>query len=143
MCNTAGMLSEMPIFSNYFVNYVGNSKCRLSIWNGSGQGTYPSQPRYLPLAARSRGRGYPKVPTPPPQVRMGGPWDRTAYGVLDMLLSLCLLRSCRRTFLFQFVSSHPGEAVPRPRWVPPSNQGRYPPWPGQDGYPKVGTPRPR
>ena len=55
--------------------------------------------RYLPPAkvptppqpGPDRGRGYPKVPTPQ---------DRTVDGVLDILRSVCLLRSRRRTFLF-------------------------------------------
>ena len=74
---------------------------------GIPQGSYP-----LPCPA--------KVPTPPVQVRMGGggtytptgqvpyppppPPDRTAYGVLDMLQSVCLLRSHWRTFLFPLYS---------------------------------------
>ena len=55
-----------------------------------------------------RGRGYPKVPTPMarswwwegvPQGTYPPPPDRTAYGVLDTLQFVCLLRSCRRPFL--------------------------------------------
>ena len=79
----------------------------LSLWSGQDGGT----PRYLtptakvptPSLVRSGwGRGTPrylpppaKVPTPPPRPR-----DRTAYGVLDTLRSVCLLRSGWRTFLF-------------------------------------------
>ena len=92
--------------------------------SGWGRGT----PSYLPPIQVRTGGGYPKVPTPvqvrmgggstarylpPIQVRMGGtarylppsqgtyppPRDRTAYGVLDTLRSVCLLRSRRRTFL--------------------------------------------
>ena len=65
-----------------------------------------------PIQVRMRGRGYPKVPIPsqgtyPPSRSGWGaegtprylpPWHRTAYGVLDMLWSVCLLRSRRRTF---------------------------------------------
>ena len=80
---------------------------------GVPQGTSPSQGT-SPQPGHD-GRGYPKVPIPPLakvptpcQVRKGGvpqgtypPWDRTAYGVLDTLRSVCLLRSRRRTFLFK------------------------------------------
>ena len=88
---------------------------------GVPQGTYPP-PRYLPPPDLEGGTPRylnppTKVPTPLPiQVRMGGggtprylsPWprylpslpDRTAYGVLDMLQSVCLFHSHRRTFLF-------------------------------------------
>ena len=41
------------------------------------------------------GMGYPPPPPPPP--------DRTADGVLDTPRSVCLLRSRRRTFLFDFI----------------------------------------
>ena len=95
-------------------------------WPGQGRGKwYPKvptpQPRYLPPWPGQDG-GIPRYLPPgqgtyPPssQVRTGGiprylppsqgtfpppPQDRTAYGVLDMLRSVCLLRSRRRTFLF-------------------------------------------
>ena len=45
------------------------------------------------LSVHSRGGGVPQGTYPPP------PEDRTAYGVLDMLRSVCLLRSRKRTFL--------------------------------------------
>ena len=63
------------------------------------QGTYPPpHPRYLPPQS--------KVPTPPhprylpPSKVPTLPLDRTAYRVLHTLRSVCLLCSCRRTFLF-------------------------------------------
>ena len=83
-------------------------------------------PRYLPLWPGPDGRGTPrylpppKVANPPPPGPDGGegvpqdtypsvkvptpPRDRTAYGVLDMPRSVCLLRSRRGTFLW-FVQS--------------------------------------
>ena len=82
---------------------------------GVPQGTYPP-------ARSGRGKGVPQgTYLPLSQVRIGGggtltrylppppppPRDRTAYGVLDIPRSVCLLRSCRRTFLlilfFEFV----------------------------------------
>ena len=46
--------------------------------------------RYLsPMARSGWGEGYPKVPTYPPPPP---PRDRTVYGVLDTLWSVCLLR---------------------------------------------------
>ena len=82
---------------------------------GVPQGTYPPRPRYLPpCQVPIGGRGYPKVPTPPPppgpnrgdgvpKVPTPPPanlprcltpppprGDRTAYGVLDTLRSVCL-----------------------------------------------------
>ena len=90
-----------------------------------GEGTpryLPTHPRYLPPPSRlggGRGGGTPRY-LPPIQVRMGrgggtprylppphprylpSPPDRTAYGVLYTLRSVCLLRSRRRTFLFEY-----------------------------------------
>ena len=59
------------------------------------------------MQARTGGGEYTTVSTPHPGQEGGGgtprylppPQDRTAYGVLDTLRSVCLLRS-RRTFLF-------------------------------------------
>ena len=76
----------------------------IQVRTGEGTPRYlpPSPPRYLPPIKVRMGEGgtlryFPpsaKVATPPPR-------DRTAYGVLDMLRSVCLLRSYRRTFLWQ------------------------------------------
>ena len=65
------------------------------------QGTYPPP--------KSR-QGYPKVHTPGQGIYASPPpsqarWDRTTYGVLDTTLPVCLLRSRRRTFLFQFTQT--------------------------------------
>ena len=57
----------------------------------------PSRTRYLsPIQGTYPRPGQDGVPTPPVQLRMGEgvPQDRTAYGVLDTLWSVCLLRSC-------------------------------------------------
>ena len=73
---------------------------------GVPQGTYPSVQGTYPPSRSGWGRGYPKVSTPlskvpTPQGTYPPPtWDGTAYRVLDTLQSVCLLRSCRRTFLF-------------------------------------------
>ena len=78
-----------------------------------GERGYPKvptpQPRYLPTSQVLMGKGYPKVPTPPsegtyplPKVPTPLPRDRTADRVLDTPRSVCLLRSCRRTFLLLF-----------------------------------------
>ena len=61
---------------------------------GVPQGTYPCQGTYSPSPGQDRG-----VPTPCQGIY---PWDRTAYRVLDMLQSVCLLHSRRRTFLLMF-----------------------------------------
>ena len=72
-------------------------------------------PRYLPLQpGPDRGgtlRYLPppphpaKVPSPPPPP--AGPLDRTAYGVLDIPRSVCLLRPRRRTFLLLKICAIP------------------------------------
>ena len=68
---------------------------------GVPQGTYPPvQGRYPSSQVRMGGKGTPRY-LPPSQDRYPPPpRDRTAYGVLDTLQSVCLLHSCRRTFLF-------------------------------------------
>ena len=69
---------------------------------GWGRGEWGGgNPRYpTPLSRLGWvGRGYPKVPTPSPR-------DRTAYGALDTLRSVCLLRSRRRTFLYKSIFNH-------------------------------------
>ena len=64
---------------------------------GEGGTKVPTLP---PIQVRM-GEGYPKVPTPWPRyLPSPPPRDRTAYGVLDTLRLVCLLRSRRRTFLF-------------------------------------------
>ena len=84
-----------------------------------GRGVYPK----VPTPPSRSGWGYPKVPIPsrsgqeegvpqgtypPIQVKMGEgvpqrtyPRNRTSYGLLDTLWSVCLLRSHRRTFLLR------------------------------------------
>ena len=70
---------------------------------GHSQDTYPL-PRYLsPIQVKMRGRCtlryLPRQGTYPPAKVPTPHWDRTAYGVLDMLQLVYLLRSRRRTFL--------------------------------------------
>ena len=96
--------------------YLPSSQVRMG--EGVPQGIYtPGQGTYPP--ARS-GWGVPQGTSPrpgqdggggaqgtylPPPAKVPTPRDRTAYRVLDTLRSVCLLRSRRRTFLFNWWSS--------------------------------------
>ena len=73
---------------------------------GGGRGgtprCLPPRPRHLPPGhVRMGGGGTPRYLLPGQGTYL--PWDRTAYGVLDTLRSVCLLRLRRRTFLFHIV----------------------------------------
>ena len=99
VCSQGGGVPQgtYPFHQGTYPFHQGTYPPYRSGW-GVPQGTYPPPPKVPTSPSRSGwGEGVPQGTCPLPAKV---PTPRTAYGVLDTLRSVCLLRSRRRTFLF-------------------------------------------